>query len=118
MAASEFMQTAKRLVEQQQQVNRMEFSEDGELVRLQHEGYRQGLYVRILLKAVPSEFTVNFRPKIPVVVGGLLAHEVAMGFINARVKRHRWHRRILKSNDPLVFSIGWRRYQVSRLVVG
>jgi len=80
-------------------------------------GYRQGLYVRILLKRVPQEFTANFRAQIPVVLGGLLPHELAMGFISARVKRHRWHRRILKSNDPLIFSIGWRRFQVHGLPV-
>jgi len=106
------VQAAKRQLEEQREINRKEFSEDGELVRLQHEGYRQGLYVRILLKRVPPAFTTHFQPSIPVVVGGLLAHETAMGFITARIKRHRWHRRILKSNDPLIFSIGWRRYQV------
>ena len=45
------------------------------------------------------------------VLGGLLPHEMAMGYIRARVKRHRWHRRVMKSNDPLIFSIGWRRFQ-------
>jgi ribosome biogenesis protein BMS1 len=60
---------------------------------------------------VAYEFTANFRAQLPVVMGGLLPHETAMGFINARVKRHRWHKRILKSNDPLIFSIGWRRFQ-------
>jgi len=67
--------------------------------------------VRIVLKGVPSEFLTSFRPQLPVVLGGLLPHEMAMGFVRARVKRHRWHRKVLKSNDPLIFSVGWRRFQ-------
>ena len=103
------------MVEEQKERNKLEFAEEGEITRQQHEGFRQGLYVRILLKKVPQEFTANFRAQIPVVLGGLLPHELNMGYISARVKRHRWHRRILKANDPLIFSIGWRRYQVSPL---
>jgi len=105
------LEAAQRRMQAQSQRNRAEFGEDGAQARLKLEGMRQGVYCRVLLKGVPREFTVGFRPRLPVLLGGLLPHESAMGIVRARVKRHRWHKRILKSNDPLIFSVGWRRFQ-------
>lgn len=34
-----------------------------------------------------------------------------MGFIKINFKRHRWYTNLLKSNDPIIVSSGWRRYQ-------
>lgn len=56
----------------------------GEQARIAHEGYRSGLYVRILIKNVPMEFAANFQPSLPVILGGLGAHEMTMGIIRAR----------------------------------
>ena len=33
------------------------------------------------------------------------------GFLKIRFKRHRWYSNLLKSNDPIIVSSGWRRYQ-------
>ena len=108
---SALVEMARKLKEDQQQMNKEEFGAEGEAGRLRYEGFRQGLYVRVVIKGVSAEFSRNFRPTTPVVIGGLLAHETSMGLVRCRVKKHRWHRKVLKANDPLIFSIGWRRFQ-------
>jgi ribosome biogenesis protein BMS1 len=57
----------------------------------------------------------NFDARYPFVIGALLPTEHAFGFIHMRIKKHRWFKKILKTNDPLVFSIGWRRFQSTAL---
>ena len=79
--------------------------------RLLLEGARPGHYVRVELHHVPAEFVQCFSPSTPLVLGGLLSNESSLGYVHCRVKKHRWHRRVLKSHDPLIVSLGWRRFQ-------
>lgn len=74
-------------------------------------GIPSGTYVRIVLNGVPPEFIENFDPRRIIILGGLLANELGFGFSQARIKRHRWFSKVLKNNEPLIFSLGWRRFQ-------
>ncbi len=108
-----FLLEARKARAAQSYRNRMEFaSEKGER-RAALEGHRLGHYIRIKLKGVPAALVRSCfsKPAVPLVIGGLLAQETGMGMIRCRVKRHRWSPGILKSNDPLVVSVGWRRFQ-------
>jgi ribosome biogenesis protein BMS1 len=101
----------KAQVQKQLDINRAEFESLDAVSRARAEGYRAGTYARIVLEKVPYEFSTKFDPRFPVIVGGLSPTEERFGYVQVRIKRHRWHKKILKTNDPLVFSLGWRRFQ-------
>lgn len=80
--------------------------------RLALEGMLPGQYVRLELQDVPVEFVKYFDPNNPIVLGGLRqGDDEGKTMLRGRVRRHRFKRGVLKSNDPVVFSIGWRRFQ-------
>eukprot|EP00742_Colponemidia_sp_Colp-10_P007843 GILJ01008457.1.p1 GENE.GILJ01008457.1~~GILJ01008457.1.p1 ORF type:complete len:681 (-),score=159.96 GILJ01008457.1:132-2132(-) len=106
-----FLEELQQQIDKQKQVNDEEFADMDEYTRTLHLGYRPGSYVRIEMNRIPCEFVQYFKPTVPVIVGGLQSGEETFGFLQLRFKKHRWHRRILKSNDPLIFSLGWRRFQ-------
>lgn len=106
-----FYDKKKGEMAKQAQLNKEEFEGDDEETRALVEGYRPGSYLRIELSNVPCEMVENFDPRFPIIVGGLLPAEERFGFLTVRIKRHRWHTKILKTNNPLIFSLGWRRFQ-------
>ncbi|KHN98177.1 ribosome biogenesis protein (Bms1) [Metarhizium album ARSEF 1941] len=101
----------KAMIQKQLDINKEEFETLDERQRAAVEGYRAGKYAKIVLERVPAEFVTKFDARVPIVVGGLTATEDRWGFVQVRIKRHRWHKKILKTNDPLIFSLGWRRFQ-------
>lgn len=101
----------KALIQKQLDINKAEYANLDDRQRAAVEGYRAGKYAKIVLDGVPAEFVKNFQARLPIIVGGLSATEDRFGFVQVRIKRHRWHKKILKTNDPLIFSLGWRRFQ-------
>ncbi|PSN71289.1 DUF663-domain-containing protein [Corynespora cassiicola Philippines] len=101
----------KAMLQKQQDINRAEFDQLDAASRVRVEGHKPGTYARIVLENVPYEFSAHFNPRFPIVIGGLTPTEERFGYVQVRIKRHRWHKKILKNNDPLIFSLGWRRFQ-------
>lgn len=99
--------------EAQASMNSSEWAGLPEALRHQLTGFPAGTYVRLLVRRMPVEFArvVSARPDLPVLVGGYPAGEGGLSFMRLRFKRHRWHPRVLKTNDPLILSVGWRRFQ-------
>ena len=72
---------------------------------------RSGAYVRIAITGIPCEFMLNRDPRSAVILGGITQGESAFATCQAVIKKHRWSPKILKSDEPLIMSIGWRRFQ-------
>jgi ribosome biogenesis protein BMS1 len=49
--------------------------------RVQYEGFRPGMYVRLEIAALPCEFVTNFDPHYPVILGGLGSSEGNVGYL-------------------------------------
>lgn len=105
----------KAMLQKQIDINRAEFDALDPYSRARAEGFKAGTYARIVLDNVPYEFSKAFNSRYPVIIGGLAPTEDRFGYVQIRIKRHRWHKKILKTNDPLIFSLGWRRFQTTPL---
>ncbi|KZZ90601.1 ribosome biogenesis protein [Ascosphaera apis ARSEF 7405] len=101
----EWYDAQKAKLQKQLDINRAEFDSLDPLSRARAEGFKAGTYARIVLEKVPCEFSINFNPRFPVLIGGLAPTEDRFGYVQVRIKRHRWHKKILKTNDPLIFSL-------------
>ncbi|XP_026415365.1 ribosome biogenesis protein BMS1 homolog isoform X2 [Papaver somniferum] len=82
------------------------------VTRLEIEDFRKGTYLKFEVRDVPFEMTKNIDSYCPILVGGISLKEENVGYMQARIKRHSWHRKSSKTRDPIIVSVGWRRYQI------
>uniref|UniRef100_A0A6N2LGF7 Ribosome biogenesis protein BMS1/TSR1 C-terminal domain-containing protein n=1 Tax=Salix viminalis TaxID=40686 RepID=A0A6N2LGF7_SALVM len=122
-----YLDKLKEEIEIRKQRNIAELNDLDEETRLEIEGFQTGTYLRLELHDVPFEMVEHFDPCDPILVGGIglaidahVFHTMEIDLWvwsqpqqRARLKRHRWHRKVLKTKDPVIFSIGWRRYQTT-----
>ncbi|XP_031620330.1 ribosome biogenesis protein BMS1 homolog isoform X2 [Contarinia nasturtii] len=107
----QYYEELKAAANRQSELNKKEFENLDDDLRVQIEGFRSGLYVRLAFKNVPCEFVENFDATYPILIGGLNMSEENVGYVNCKVKKHRWYKKLLKTTDPLILSLGWRRFQ-------
>jgi ribosome biogenesis protein BMS1 len=107
----DWYEAQKHKLQKQQDINNAEFEALDDRQRVAVEGFKAGKYAKFVIERVPAEFVRNFNARLPIIVGGMSATEDRFGFVQVRIKRHRWHKKILKTGDPLIFSLGWRRFQ-------
>ncbi|XP_073101345.1 uncharacterized protein [Elaeis guineensis] len=101
----------KEEVELRRQMNISELNDLDEATRIEVEGFKVGTYLRLEIHDVPYEIVEYFDPCHPILLGGIGLGEENVGYMQAQLKRHRWHKKVLKTRDPLIVSVGWRRYQ-------
>lgn len=92
----EWYDAQRAMLQKQLDINKAEFEELDEAQRTAVEGYRAGKYAKMVIEGVPAEFVNMFQARLPIVVGGLSATEDRFGFVQVRIKRHRWHKKIRK----------------------
>lgn len=104
---------AKREMAAQEVLNRTTF--EGEHLEISDKirGFLPGTYIRVVIEKAPAELIEYFDPTYPIIIGidPMGATGGKFGMIHARIKKHRWHGTILKSDEPLIWSAGWRRFQ-------
>ena len=70
----------------------------------------KGSYIRIELSKIPPKIFKKFS-EMPVIISQLATGETQMGFLMVKFKRHRFYRNLLKTNDPLIVSLNFNKYQ-------
>lgn len=69
-----------------------------------------GKYIKVTIKGLTSDIYSQLKTK-PTIVTQVAVGEQQRGFLMVKMLRHKFYTAILKSNDPLIVSVGFHKYQ-------
>ena len=72
--------------------------------------YKIGTYLRITIR-LDKKVSRKLEPEYPIVLCSLKQQELGFAFMRVKIKKHRWYPHVLKTRDPVTFSVGWRKFQ-------
>lgn len=75
--------------------------------------YEKGSYVRIDIKKIKKKYVDHFNIDNPIILATTNIQESSFGYLKIKFIKHLWHPKILKTNDPIILSIGWRKFQTT-----
>ena len=80
-----------------------------------HNLYQLGTYIRVDIKHLPRKYITHFTPSRPLILATLSLQETEsqMCYLKIKFTKHLWYPKILKTNDPLILSVGWRKFQTT-----
>lgn len=76
---------------------------------------KAGMRVHIYISNVPKEVIESYSKDRPFIVFGLLQYEHKMSLLNFAVQRDNAYEEPVKSKDPMILQVGFRRYKVQPL---
>ncbi|KAJ4723621.1 ribosome biogenesis protein BMS1-like [Melia azedarach] len=94
----------KEEIELRKQMNIAELNDLDEVTRLEIEGFRTGTYLRLEIHDVPLRWS-----NILILATLFWLEELVL--VRKMLDTCRWHKKVLKTRDPIIVSIGWRRFQ-------
>lgn len=71
--------------------------------------YKIGTYMRIEVK-IDKKVSRQLEPDFPITLCSLKHQELGFAFLRVKIKKHRWYPHVLKTKDPITFSVGWRKF--------
>lgn len=84
--------------------------EEENLKKLTTNLIEKGKYIKITLKNLKFSVYKHFEDQ-PIIISQTDYGEKTRGFLLVKFKRQRWYNSLLKTNDPIIFSVGFHKFQ-------